>query len=47
MKTPKKFQRNLKKGVDKVNRICYNKDVPKGTKQICDLRHTARERGIL
>lgn len=27
------FKRNFKKGVDKSNRLWYNKDVPKGTKK--------------
>nr|DAI57118.1 MAG TPA: hypothetical protein [Caudoviricetes sp.] len=31
--TSRNFKRNFKKGVDKPNRVWYNKDVPKGTKK--------------
>lgn len=34
MKNPEKISKKFEKGVDKINRICYNKDVPRGTKQI-------------
>ena len=36
-----------KKVLDKRSQLCYNKDVPRGTKKQSDLRLTARERGIL
>lgn len=32
--TRKEFQKNKKKVLDKRSRLCYNKDVPRGTKQI-------------
>lgn len=30
----KEFQKKIKKVLDKCSRLCYNKDVPRGTKQI-------------
>ena len=32
--TRKEFQKKIKKVLDKRSRLCYNKDVPRGTKQI-------------
>ena len=32
--TRKEFSKKIKKVLDKCSRLCYNKDVPRGTKQI-------------
>ena len=44
-----RFQKKFQKGVDKSNRLWYNKDVPKGTKnfKLCAHCVSVGERGKL